>query len=168
MSGFNKDAFWSKILSLYNDAKQNNYVLKLEDEQINEIKAIYIDLYIPMEDLGHYDDEAIMKKMMTKIASIYKLDKDTMGNSGEIVQLVNTVNYDGKNMYIRFAKISPVRMRRLELGKSRQQIAERMGYSVSALRNCEANFCDLSRQPESLIQKLARALECEPEVLFNK
>ena len=168
MSGFNKDAFWSKILSLYNDAKQNNYVLKLEDEQINELKAIYIDLYIPMEDLGHYDDEAIMKKMMTKIASIYKLDKDTMGNSGEIVQLVNTVNYDGKNMYIRFAKISPVRMRRLELGKSRQQIAERMGYSVSALRNCEANFCDLSRQPESLIQKLARALECEPEVLFNK
>ena len=28
--------------------------------------------------------------------------KDTMGNAGEIVQLVNTVNYDGRNMYIRF------------------------------------------------------------------
>ena len=168
MAGFNKDAFWSKILSLYNEAKENNYVLKLDEEQINELKATYIDLYIPMENLGHYDDEALMKKMMTAIASIYKVDKDTMGNSGEIVQLVNTVNYDGKNMYIKFAKISPVKMRRLELGKSRQQIAERMGYSASAVRNCEAYFCDLSRQPDTLVQKLASALECAPEVLFGK
>lgn len=168
MTGFNKDAFWSRILSLYNDAKENNYVLKLDEEQVNDLKALYIDLYIPVENLGYYDDEAIMKKMMTAMASIYRVDKDTMGNSGEIVQLVNTVNYDGRNIYIRFAKISPVKMRRLELGKSRQQIAERMGYSISAVRNCEASFCDLSRQPEKLVQKLARALECEPEALFNK
>ncbi len=167
MSGFDKDAFWSKILSLYNEAKENNYILKLDEEQVKELTAIYIDLYIPMENLGHYDDEKIVKKMMTAITSIYKVDKDTMGNSGEIVQLVNTVNYDGRNIYIRFAKISPVKMRRLELGKSRQQIAERMGYSVSAVRNCEASFCDLTRQPEKLVRKLARALECEPEVLYH-
>ncbi|MDE7273145.1 MAG: helix-turn-helix domain-containing protein [Lachnospiraceae bacterium] len=167
MSGFDKDAFWSKILSLYYEAKENNYILKLDEEQVKELTAIYIDLYIPMENLGHYDDEKIVKKMMTAITSIYKVDKDTMGNSGEIVQLVNTVNYDGRNIYIRFAKISPVKMRRLELGKSRQQIAERMGYSVSAVRNCEASFCDLTRQPEKLVRKLARALECEPEVLYH-
>ncbi len=120
-----------------------------------------------MENLGHYDDEAIMKKMMTAVTSMYRVDKDTMGNSGEIVQLVNTVNYDGRNLYIRFARISPVKMRRLELGKTRQQIAERMGYSVSAVKNCEASFCDLTRQPEKLVLKLARALECEPETLMQ-
>lgn len=167
MSGFDKDAFWGRILSLYHDAKNNNYVLKLDEEQVRELKAIYIDLYIPMENLGHYDDEKIIRKMMTAIASMYKVDKDTMGNSGEIVQLVNTVKYDGRNMYIRFAKVSPVQMRRLELGKSRQQIAERMGCSVSAVKNCEASFCDLARQPEKLVRKLARALECEPEVLYQ-
>ena len=166
MSGFDKDAFWIKILSFYNEAKDNNYILKLDEEQVTELKALYIDLYIPMENLRYYDDETLMKKMMTAIASVYRLDKDTMGNSGEIVQLVNTVNYDGRNMYIRFSKISPVKMRRLELGKSRQQIAERMGYSVSAVRNCEAPFCDLTRQPEKLVRKLARALECEPETLM--
>ena len=90
-----------------------------------------------------------------------------MGNGGEIVQLVNTVNYDGKRMYIRFAKVSPVKMRRLELGKTRQQIAERMGYSVAAVRNCEVSFCDLTRQPEKLVRKLAKALECEPETLMQ-
>ena len=122
MAGFDKDAFWSKILSMYNEAKENNYILKLDEEQIRELKALYIDLYIPMENLGHYDDETLMRKLMTAISSIYKVDKDTMGDSGEIVQLVNTVNYDGRNMYIRFARISPVKMRRLELGKSRRQI----------------------------------------------
>lgn len=167
MSGFDKDAFWLKILSLYHESKDNNYILRLDEEQIRELKALYIDVYIPMEKLAYYEDETLMKKMMTAIASVYKVDKDTMGNSGEIVQLVNTVNYDGKNMYIRFAKISPVKMRRLELGKSRQQIAERMGYSVSAVKNCEASFCDLTRQPEQLVRKLARALECEPETLMQ-
>lgn len=167
MPGFDRDAFWMKILSMYDDAKENNYLLKLDEEQVRELKALYIDLYIPMEKLSYYDDEKIMKKMMTTIVSIYKLDKDAMGNSGEIVQLVNTVKYDGRNMYLQFAKISPVRMRRFQLGKSRQQIAERMGYSVSAVRNCEAPFCDLSRQPENLIFKLAKALECEPETLMQ-
>lgn len=166
MSGFDRDAFWLRILSLYNESKDNNYIIKLDEEQIRELKALYIDLYIPIENLGYYDDTVLMKKMMTAIVSMYKVDKDTMGNSGEIVQLVNTVNYDGRNMYIRFSKISPVKMRRLELGKSRQQIAERMGYSVSAVKNCEASFCDLTRQPEQLVRKLARALECEPETLL--
>lgn len=167
MAGFDKDAFWLRILSFYNEAKDNNYIIKLDEEQVRELKALYIDLYIPMENLGHYDDEAIMKKVMTAVASMYRVDKDTMGNSGEIVQLVNTVNYDGRNLYIRFARISPVKMRRLELGKTRQQIAERMGYSVSAVKNCEASFCDLTRQPEKLVLKLARALECEPETLMQ-
>lgn len=167
MSGFDKNAFWLKILSMYETSKENNYVLKVDEEQIRELKSIFIDLYIPMENLSHYDEEGIMKKMMTEIASIYKVDKDTMGNSGEIVQLVNTVNYDGRNLYIRFAKISPVKMRRLELGKSRQQIAERMGYGVSAVRNCETSFCDLSRQPEALVRKLAKALECDPSILMQ-
>ncbi len=167
MAGFDKDAFWLRILSFYNEAKDNNYIIKLDEEQVRELKALYIDLYIPMENLGHYDDEAIMKKMMTVVTSMYRVDKDTMGNSGEIVQLVNTVNYDGRNLYIRFARISPVKMRRLELGKTRQQIAERMGYSVSAVKNCEASFCDLTRQPEKLVLKLARALECEPETLMQ-
>jgi len=168
MSGFDKNALWTKVLSLYHEAKENNYILKLDEERVNELKALYIDLYIPIENLGHYDDETLMKKMMTTIASMYKVDKDTMGNAGEIVQLVNTVNYDGRNMYIRFAKISPVKMRRLELGKSRQQIAEQMGYSISAVRNCEASFCDLTRQPETLVRKLAKALECDPETLMTE
>ncbi len=167
MAGFDKDAFWSKILSMYDTARENNYVVKIDEEQIRELKSIYIDLYIPMENLSHYDDEKLLKKMMTTISSMYKVDKDTMGNSGEIVQLVNTVNYDGRNMYIWFAKISPVKMRRIQLGKTREQIAERMGCGVSAVKNCEASFCDLSRQPERLIRKLAKALECDPSALLN-
>lgn len=167
MSGFDKDALWSRILSYYNEARMNNYIIKLDEEQVRELQGLFIDLYIPMENLGYYDDETLIKKMMTTIASMYRLDKDAMGNSGEIVQLVNTVNYDGRNMYIRFARISPVKMRRMELGKSRQQIAERMGYSVSAVKNCETSFCDLTRQPEKLVKKLARALECELETLLQ-
>ena len=167
MAGFDKNELWAKVLSLYDDAKENNYVTKLDEEQIKELKQIYIKLYISIENIGHYDDAAIMKKMMTAIASIYRIDKDDRGNSGELVQLVNTVKYDGRNMYIQFAKISPVKMRRFQLGKSRQQIAERMGYGVPAVRNCEASFCDLTRQPENLIRKLAGALECEPEALMQ-
>ena len=167
MAGFHKYDLCAKVLSLYDDAKENNYVTKLDEEQIKELKQIYINLYISIENIGHYDDAAIMKKMMTAIASIYRIDKDDRGNSGELVQLVNTVKYDGRNMYIQFAKISPVKMRRFQLGKSRQQIAERMGYGVPAVRNCEASFCDLTRQPENLIRKLAGALECEPEALMQ-
>lgn len=167
MSGFDKDELWTKVLSMYDDAKQNNYIIKLDEEQVRELKAIYINLYIPMENLCHYDDEAVMKKMMTTIASIYRIDKDDRGGSGEIVQLINTVKYDGRNMYLQYARISPVKMRRFQLGKSRQQIAEKMGCGVSAVKNCEASFCDLTRQPEKLVRKLARALECEPEALMQ-
>lgn len=166
MSGFDKDEFWEKILSMYYTAKESNYVLKLDSEQVNELKAVYIDLYIPMEKLSHYNDEQILRKMMTAMVSINKLDKNSMTNAGKVVQLVNTVQYDGKNMYIKFAKISPVMMRRFELGKSRQQIAEKMGYSVSTVRNMETAYCDLTRQPEKLVYKLAKALECEPEALY--
>ena len=95
MAGFDKNELWAKVLSLYDDAKENNYVTKLDEEQIKELKQIYINLYISIENIGHYDDAAIMKKMMTAIASIYRIDKDDRGNSGELVQLVNTVKYDG-------------------------------------------------------------------------
>ena len=166
MQGFAKDAFGAKILSMYHEAKENNYILKLDEEQIRELKSLYIDLYIPMEKLGHFDDEQITKKLMTAIVSVYTLDKEANGNTGEVVQLVDTVQYDGKGMYLKYAKISPVKMRRFEIGKTRQQIAEKMGYSVAAVKICETPFCDLTRQPETLVMKLARALECEPETLF--
>lgn len=104
---------------------------------------------------------------MTAIVSVYTLDKDANGNTGEVVQLVDTVQYDGKSMYLKYARISPVKMRRFEIGKTRQQVAEKMGYSVAAVKNCETPFCDLSRQPEALVFKLAKALECEPEALFR-
>ena len=44
MSGFDKDAFWLKILSLYHESKNNNYIVKLDEDQIREVKALYIDL----------------------------------------------------------------------------------------------------------------------------
>lgn len=161
MPGFDKDKFWMKILSMYPSAKENNYVLKLNEEQVRELKEIFVDLYIPIETLGYYDDEKLMKKLMTTIVSIYKLDKEPMSNEGEIIHLVNSVNFDGRNLYLHFAKISPVKMRRLELGKSQQQIADKMGYSISAVKNCEEPYSDLSRQSDTLVHKLAKALECE-------
>lgn len=167
MAGFDKDNFWIKVLSMYNMAKENNFVLKLDEEGVAELKAMYIDLYIPMEKLGHYNDGQIMKKLMTAIVSICEMDKGSIGKSDSVVHLVNTVNYDGRNMYIKFAKISPVKMRRLQLGKTKEQIAERMGYGVPAVGNCEAAFCDLTRQPENLVRKLAMALECDPEDLMR-
>ena len=40
MTGFDKDEFWKKILSMYQQAKENNYVLKLNEEQVRELKEI--------------------------------------------------------------------------------------------------------------------------------
>ena len=64
MQGFAKDAFGAKILSMYDEAKENNYILKLDEEQIRELKSLYIDLYIPMEKLGHFDREVIPERRM--------------------------------------------------------------------------------------------------------
>lgn len=167
MSGFDKDEFYIKMISLYPLAKENNYMLKLDEEQVRELKEIFINLYIPIENLGYYDEEKLIKKLMTAIVSVCTLDKDAMNNGGDIIHLVNSVNYDGKNLYLRFARISSVKLRRLELGKTQKQIADLMGYSVSAVRNCEEHFCDLSRQPDTLVNKLAKALECDIETLMN-
>lgn len=167
MSGFDKDEFYVKMISMYPQAKENNYVLKLDEEQVRELKEIYINLYIPIENLGHYDEEKLMKKLMTAIVSVYMHDKDAMNNRGDIIHLVNSVNYDGKHLYLHFARISPVKLRRVELGKSQKQIADLMGYGVSAVRNCEDPYSDLSRQPSTLVSKLARALECDIEVIMN-
>jgi hypothetical protein len=166
MSGFDKDNFGAKILSMYGEAKDNNYILKLDGEQVEELKSIYKELFISEERLGQYTDEEITKKMMRAIVSVYNQDKDSKGNTGDVIQLVNTVKYDGKNMYLEYAKISPVKMRRFEIGKTRKEIADSIGYGVSAVKNCESVFCDLTRQPRTLVEKLAEALECEPETLY--
>lgn len=163
MPGFDRNELWLKILEMYPLARENNYILKLNEEQVKELMDLYIKLYIPEETLEHYDEKKLMQKMMTALVSIYKLDKDTVSNYGELIELVSSVNYDGKNLYLHFAKISPAKMRRIELGRSQKQIAERMGYQTSTVKNCEEFFCDLKRQPEELVYKLARALECEPE-----
>lgn len=165
MSAFDRDKFWEKIYSMYADARQNNYIVKLNEEAVEELKTLFIDIYIPEEKLAHYDDAALMRKMMTAIVSICKNDKNAMSSGAEIVQLVNSVNYDGKNLYLRFARISPVRLRRFEIGKSRKEVAEQMGYTVSAVRNCEDAYCDLTRQPDTLLQKLSMALGCEVDEL---
>lgn len=166
MPGFDRDEFWIKILEMYPSARENNYILKLNEEQVRELLDLYIENYISEESLSHFDENQLMRKMMTSLVSIYKLDKDTVSNYGELVELVSSVNYDGKNLYIHFAKISPAKMRRFELGKSQKQIAEKMGYSTSTVQNCEEFFCDLRRQPERLVAKLAKALECETEDLI--
>lgn len=163
MPGFDRDEFWIKILEMYPSARENNYILKLNEEQVKELMDLYIENYIPEENLSHYDEKQLMRKMMTALVSIYKLDKDTVSNYGEVVELVSSVNFDGRNLYLHFAKISLAKMRRLELGQSQKQIAERMGYSISTVKNCEEFFCDLRRQPEELVNKMAHALECEPE-----
>jgi hypothetical protein len=166
MSGFDKDNFGAKILSMYGEAKDNNYILKLEGERLDELKDIYQDLFISEDRKGQYTDEEITRRMMRAIVSVYKQDKDSNGNTGDVVQLVNTVKFDGKNMYLEYAKISPVKMRRFEIGKTRKEIADSIGYGVSAVRNCESVVCDLTRQPRTLVEKLAEALECEPETLY--
>ena len=142
MPGFDRDEFWLKVLSYYQTARENNYLVKLNEEQTKELKALYIEQYIPTEKLSHYDDEKLIKKMMTAIVSIYKLDKDIASNYGEVVELVNSVDYDGKCLYLHYAKISEVKLRRFQLGRSQQQVAEKMGCSVSTVKNCEEFFCD--------------------------
>ncbi|MBE5877524.1 MAG: helix-turn-helix transcriptional regulator [Lachnospiraceae bacterium] len=161
MPGFDKNEFWCKILSMYPEMGDTNYVIKLNEEQIREIKALFINEYIPFEKLGFYDEEQIFRKMLTAMVSIYYMDKDTVTNRGEVVELVDSVNYDGKFLYIHFAKISPAKMRRLLLGKTQKQVAESSGLSIHTIRNCEAYFCDLNRQPYDLVKKIAKALECE-------
>lgn len=167
MPVFDKDEFWLKIESMYEMARHNNFVAKLGEDEIQELKELFVEVYIPIENLGHYDNVKLMRKMMTKIVSIYKMDKNPMRAGGEVIQLVNSVNYDGKNMYLRYAKISPAKFRRFELGKTQKEIAEKIGYTPSTIANCEENYCDLSRQPETLVQKLADALQCEPADLLS-
>ena len=120
MPGFDRDEFWLKVLSYYQTARENNYLVKLNEEQTKELKALYIEQYIPTEKLSHYDDEKLIKKMMTAIVSIYKLDKDIASNYGEVVELVNSVDYDGKCLYLHCAKISEVKLRRFQLGRSQK------------------------------------------------
>ena len=166
MPGFDRNEFWIKILSMYPLAKESGYLLKLNEEQISELKAIYINTFISEEQLKHLDEKTLIKKMMIAIVSIYKMEKDTLAHYGEIVELVNSVKYDGRNLYIYFAKVSPVKLRRIELGKSIKQIAEKIGCNSSTVKNCEEFQCDLRRQPESLVIKLAHALECDVESLY--
>jgi hypothetical protein len=151
---------------MYGEARENNYILKLDGEHVEELKNIYKEIYIPQDMIEQYTDEEITKKMMTAIVSIYKQDKDSHGNLGETLQLVNTVKYDGKNMYLEYARISPVRMRRFEIGKTRKEVADSIGYGVSAIINCESPYYDLTRQPKALVEKIAKALGCEPELFY--
>lgn len=167
MAGFGKDEFGEKILSMYKSAKENNYVLKLDEGQVRELKEIYINLYIPFEKLGYYDDAKLMKKLMTAIVSVYTIDRGTLDKKGGIVHIVNSVNFDGKNLYLHYAKISPAKLRRFELGKTQKQIADLMGYKVTTVRNCENADSDLSRQPEALVRKLAKALNCDVETILS-
>lgn len=160
---FDKDDFWIKIMSLYDSARESNYIMKLGKEQIRELKGLFLNLYVSEENLCHYDDAKIMTEMMRKIVSIYRLDKDTVSNYAELVELVNTVNYDGQYLYIHYARISPIRLRRLSIGKTRKQVAEKMGYSTATLRHCEEVWFDIERQPETLVRKLCRALEWSEE-----
>lgn len=163
MAGFDKNDFWIEILSMYNDAKENDFVLKLDQSRIQELKGLFLEVYVPIHKLQFYDDTRIIREMMRAIVSIYKLDKDMIANYGEIVELVNSVQYDGNYLYLNYSRISPIKFRRFELGKTRKQIAEAMGYGASTVRNCENYWCDLSRQPITLRNKLAKALEWSTE-----
>ena len=167
MTGFNKNPFWIKMLSMYPRAMENDFVIRLNADEVEELKSLFLEVYVPLEKLQFYDDQRIMKEMMRAIVSIYRLDKDIIVNYGELVSLIYSVRYDGKNMNLYYSKISLLRLRRLELGKTRKQIAERMGYGASTVRNCENYWCDMSRQPENLRIKFAKALECSIEE-FNE
>ena len=109
-----------------------------------------------------------MKKLMTALVSVYKMEKDALAHYGEVVELVKTAKYDGNYLYIYFGKVSPVKLRRMELGKSQKQIAERIGCHTTTIKNCEDSNCDLSRQPKELVEKLAHELECEVEDLLSR
>ena len=91
MPGFDRDEFWLKVLSYYQTARENNYLVKLNEEQTKELKALYIEQYIPTEKLSHYDDEKLIKKMMTAIVSYNQLNKNiantTLFRSGEFSRL---------------------------------------------------------------------------------
>lgn len=165
MAGFDKNAFWSMVLSMYDEAKENDFTVKLDASRTQELKALFLDVYVPTEKLRFYDDTRILREMMRAIVSIYKMDKDRVTNYGEVVELVNSVQYDGRYLYLNYSKISPIRFRRFELGKTRKQIAEAMGYGVNTVRNCEYYWSDLTRQPRNLRIKLAKALEWSIEEL---
>lgn len=167
MQGFARDEFCRKMLEMYPEARENNYMLKLNEDKVRELKALYIDLFIPMENLSHYNDAQIMKKMMTKMVSIYALDKETATSYGKVVELVNTVNYDGRNLYVRYAKLSKLKLIRFEHDITTKQLSERCGVSVSTINNCEEYYCDMTRQPERLVNRLSKALDCSPEDIIT-
>jgi len=82
MPGFDRDEFWKKILSMYQTARENNYLIKLSEEQTRELKALYIENYIPMEKLSHYDDEKFDSDRYELIEEMHKNGVDYIINAG--------------------------------------------------------------------------------------
>ena len=159
MAGFDKNEFWKAIMSMYPEARDNDFVLKLDQPRVQELKRLFLDVYIPPQKLRYFDEERTMREMMRTIVSIYKMDKNKVSNDGQVVELVNTVKYDGNYLYIHYAKISPLKLRRFEIGKDKKTVAETMGYGTSTVEKLEHYWCDLSRQPENLRNKYAKALD---------
>lgn len=163
-----ESAFKDELIRLYNKGTERNYTYTVHADEMEQLRQLYIEEFIPSEKLERYEQEEIIKMMMTQMTAVYRLDPPDVGRDAELIALVNNVKYDGQNLYIKFKKQSPVKMKRFEAGMSKKEMAKKTGYTFETIDRCESTACDMSRQPEKMLQRFANALGCEPEDLFWK
>ena len=90
MPGFDKNEFWLKIVSMYPDAKENNYLLRLNSEQIKELKKEI--RYVSNASLLENENR---KKIVDKIVEAFaeELDKVKKGTEKALVSTRKVTNY---------------------------------------------------------------------------
>lgn len=163
-----ESAFKDEILRLYRIGAERKYAYVAHAQEIDDLCQLYVEEYVPEDKLDRYENSDIIKMMMKQMTAVYRLDPPSVGRDAELVVLVNNVKFDGEKLYIKFRKQSPLKMKRFEMQMSKADLARKVGYTIETLERCESNMCDLRRQPEALVNRLASILECEAEDLYSK
>lgn len=159
--GRRESEFKDELIRLYKKASKRNYLGLLSGLDIEELYDLYVNEYISEEQHEHLSRDEIIKKMMTQMTAVYKLDPNDVGRNAELIVLISNVKYDGEKMYVTFKKISPLKMRRFEEEMSVETLAKETGYSVDTVVRCESPVCDMRKQPQSLLDRFTKALDCE-------
>lgn len=155
-----------KLMEIYEEAVHNDYMCKLDADGVRELLSIYMDEYIPLEKMGLFDQDELIRKLMQQMTSVYKLEVAEVGKNPDLSEVITNVIYKDQCMYIKFKRIAPVKLKRLRTGMTQTELAERTGYKLVTIERCELPYCDMSKQPEEMLMKFAAVLSCEEEELL--
>lgn len=156
----------TKLMELYHNAVQNDYMCMLDQNGVRELLSIYMDEYIPLDKISLYEHDELIKKLMQQMTAVYKLEVTEVGKTPDLTEVITNVMYKDQKMFIKFKRIAPVKYRRLKAGMTQTELAERSGYKLVTIERCELPCCDMSKQPEEMLTKFAEVLGCEEQDLM--